>query len=33
MTERLPYLWPRLTTCLTIRNIKVKTDILVKPRR
>jgi hypothetical protein len=33
MTERLPYLWPRLTTCLTIRNVKPKADIVVEPRR
>ena len=33
MTVSLPYLWPRLTTCLTIRNVKTKADILVEPRR
>jgi hypothetical protein len=33
MTERLPYLSPRLTTCLTIRNVKPKDDIVVEPRR
>src|SRR6516164_3163392 len=33
MTVSLPYLWPRLTTCLTIRNVSVKTGILAEPRR
>jgi hypothetical protein len=33
MTVSLPYLWPRLTTCLTIRNVKTKADILAEPRR
>ncbi len=33
MTVSIPYLWPRLTTCLTIRNVKNKADILVEPRR
>ncbi len=33
MTVSLPYLWPCLTTCLTIRNVKTKADILVEPRR
>jgi hypothetical protein len=33
MTVSLPYLWPRLTTCLTIRNVKTKADIVVEPRR
>jgi len=33
MTVSLPYRWPRLTTCLTIRNVKAKADILVEPRR
>jgi hypothetical protein len=33
MTVSVPYLWPRLTTCLTIRNVTTKSDILVEPRR
>jgi hypothetical protein len=33
MTASLPYLSPRLTTCLTIRNIRSKTDILSEPYR
>jgi hypothetical protein len=33
MTVSLPYRRPRLTTCLTIRNVNTKADILVEPRR